>query len=129
MAFLRISFSLSVRQFSFHAWIVRLKNYFKVIAQETLTPERYESNVTVIINITDVNDHNPSCSKEIYKVIVDENQPNGTHVAQVWFPLIFLVKPGQFISIKWGFLKFHRSLCNRNYDFHDNVSLKNLIYF
>ncbi|XP_028399925.1 cadherin EGF LAG seven-pass G-type receptor 1-like [Dendronephthya gigantea] len=56
---------------------------FVVTAQETLTPERYESNATVIINITDVNDHNPTCSKPIYNVIVDENQPNGTHVAQI----------------------------------------------
>ena len=58
-------------------------SFLKVTAQETLTPERYESNVTIIINITDVNDHNPRCSQEIYKVTVDENQPNDTFVAQV----------------------------------------------
>lgn len=56
---------------------------FVVTAQETLTPERHENNVTIIINITDVNDHNPRCSQEIYKVTVDENRPNGTFVVEV----------------------------------------------
>ena len=61
----------------------------QVTAQETLTPERFESNVTIIINITDVNDHNPRCSQNIYKTTVDENRPNETFVAQVFFSLQF----------------------------------------
>ena len=55
----------------------------QVTAQETSTAERYESNATVVINITDVNDHNPKCSKDVYKVTVDENRPNGTFVSEV----------------------------------------------
>jgi hypothetical protein len=95
----------------------------QVTAQETSTPERYESNVTIIINITDVNDHNPRCSQEVYKVTVDENLPNGTSVVQVLVAICF-----RLFRCRWYFLLIFKTGIPINYVSKTNWNIK-MIFF
>ncbi|XP_073231929.1 cadherin EGF LAG seven-pass G-type receptor 1-like [Porites lutea] len=56
---------------------------FLVIAKETLSSEKYSSNVTVVVNVKDRNDNSPLFVKPFYNVTLKEELPPGTPVVQV----------------------------------------------
>ena len=56
---------------------------FQVIAKETLSSEKYSSNVTVVVNLKDRNDNSPLFVKPFYNVTLKEELPPGTPVVQV----------------------------------------------
>ena len=56
---------------------------FQVIAEETLSSEKYSSNVTVVVNVKDRNDNSPLFVKPFYNVTLKEELPPGTPVVQV----------------------------------------------
>ena len=57
--------------------------YLQVIAKETLSSEKYSSNVTVVVNVKDRNDNSPLFVKPFYNVTLKEELPPGTPVVQV----------------------------------------------
>ena len=67
------------------SWMRHLLYLPQVVAQETQTSQRFKTSTFVTINVTDVNDNNPTCGKSVYKVTIAENNANGTFVTKVRF--------------------------------------------
>ena len=57
--------------------------YFKVVAREVDTSERWSSTATVTLHIIDINDNIPVFNQQNYFFSVAENSPNGYIVGQI----------------------------------------------
>lgn len=56
---------------------------FKVIAQETRSPDRFTSEAAITVNVMDINDNAPVFAQDSYTVSISETAVQGTVVTRI----------------------------------------------